>query len=148
MLTNLGVFWTFLLMSPRLLYGLTRPFHLTYFWLELYFQEIRGDAKLKEENGKELQSLTVFRYTIQYLKQHLVNVVRNSSPDVRDTDVRWVITVPAIWKDSAKKFMRQAAEEVKMLYMPDKWSEYLTCLIASRPRYFKNIRLIFWNNVT
>lgn len=107
-------------MSVLLLYRLTRPFHLTYFWLELYSQEIRGDAKLKEENGKELKSLTVFRYTIQYLKQHLVNMVRNSSPDVRDTDIRWVITVPAIWKDSAKKFMRQAAEEVKMVYVPDK----------------------------
>lgn len=74
-------------------------------------EEIRGDAKIKEENGKEMESLTVFKFSIQYLKEHLMNVVRNSSPDVRNTDVRWVITVPAIWKDSAKKFMRQAANQ-------------------------------------
>ena len=54
----------------------------------------------------------MFRYSIQYLKEHLMKVVQNCNPDIRPTDIRWVITVPAIWKDSAKKFMRQAAEQV------------------------------------
>lgn len=80
----------------------------------LLLQEIRGDAKIKEENGKEMESLTVFKFSIQYLKEHLMKVVKNSSPGVRNTDVRWVITVPAIWKDSAKKFMRQAANQVRI----------------------------------
>jgi hypothetical protein len=30
------------------------------------------------------------------------------SPD----DVKWIITVPAIWSDAAKQFMREAAEQV------------------------------------
>ena len=29
-----------------------------------------------------------------------------------DSSVIWVITVPAIWDDSAKQFMEEAAEEV------------------------------------
>ncbi|NXU63419.1 HS12A protein, partial [Horornis vulcanius] len=29
--------------------------------------------------------------------------------DFENTEVRWVITVPAIWKQPAKQFMRQAA---------------------------------------
>ena len=53
-----------------------------------------------------------------------MKVVQNSSPDVRPTDVRWVITVPAIWKDSAKKFMRQAAEQVRIVH----FFLYRTCL--------------------
>lgn len=28
-------------------------------------------------------------------------------------DVRWVVTVPAIWKQPAKQFMREAAYQVK-----------------------------------
>jgi hypothetical protein len=33
--------------------------------------------------------------------------------DVAIEDVRWVVTVPAIWKQPAKQFMREAAYQVK-----------------------------------
>ena len=38
--------------------------------------------------------------------------------DKRDTgvqpnDIQWVLTVPAIWNDPAKQFMREAAQKVK-----------------------------------
>ena len=56
--------------------------------------------------------MTVFRYSIQYMKEHLERRLKNSIQDLHPTDIKWVITVPAIWKDSAKKFMRQAAERV------------------------------------
>jgi len=29
-----------------------------------------------------------------------------------DSDYHWVLTVPAIWEDAAKQFMREAAEKV------------------------------------
>jgi hypothetical protein len=32
--------------------------------------------------------------------------------NILNEDIRWVITVPAIWKPSAKQFMRAAAYEV------------------------------------
>jgi hypothetical protein len=31
-------------------------------------------------------------------------------------DVRWVVTVPAIWKQPAKQFMREAAYQVKIFF--------------------------------
>jgi hypothetical protein len=31
---------------------------------------------------------------------------------IRNSDIHWVLTVPAIWNDAAKQFMREAAEEV------------------------------------
>ena len=58
--------------------------------------------------------MTVFRYSIQYMKEHLERRLKNSIQDFRPTDIKWVITVPAIWNDSAKKFMRQAAEQVSI----------------------------------
>lgn len=33
--------------------------------------------------------------------------------DFENSDVRWVITVPAIWKQPAKQFMREAAYQVR-----------------------------------
>ena len=31
---------------------------------------------------------------------------------LEEQDIHWVLTVPAIWNDVAKQFMREAAEEV------------------------------------
>jgi len=39
---------------------------------------------------------------------------------VKDTDYHWVLTVPAIWEDAAKQFMREAAEKVgSFLFLPN-----------------------------
>ncbi|XP_045204837.2 heat shock 70 kDa protein 12A-like [Mercenaria mercenaria] len=74
-------------------------------------KEIKSNYQLTEENGKKLDALTVFSLSIKALKDHLINVLQNGFQGVRDSDVMWVITVPAIWNDSAKKFMRLAAEQ-------------------------------------
>lgn len=48
--------------------------------------------------------------------------------DFDNNDVRWVITVPAIWKMPAKQFMREAAYKVSFhLHLS------AGCLILSRP---------------
>lgn len=31
---------------------------------------------------------------------------------IEESDVMWVLTVPAIWDDKSKQFMREAAEKV------------------------------------
>ena len=36
-----------------------------------------------------------------------------------DEEIHWVITVPAIWDDAAKSFMRRAAEEVMFFSIKD-----------------------------
>lgn len=35
---------------------------------------------------------------------------------VNEDDIHWILTVPAIWADSAKQFMREAAYEVCKMY--------------------------------
>ncbi len=35
---------------------------------------------------------------------------------VRSDDVQWVVTVPAIWRQKAKQFMREAAYQVGHFY--------------------------------
>ena len=36
---------------------------------------------------------------------------------VLSSEVRWVITVPAIWRQQAKQFMREAAYQVMVMVM-------------------------------
>jgi hypothetical protein len=50
---------------------------------------------------------------LQYFKEHALRELSDQSGTrFVNEDVRWVITVPAIWKQSAKQFMREAAYQV------------------------------------
>jgi hypothetical protein len=63
--------------------------------------------------GKPMQALTVFSLAIRYLKEHCfakMQAVRKGM--IQDEDIYFVLTVPAIWDDPAKQFMREAAEKV------------------------------------
>jgi len=56
-----------------------------------------------------LKALSYYRY----LKDDLVTEVQKQLTDGNIfNDIRWVLTVPAIWKDNAKQFMREAANRV------------------------------------
>ena len=61
-----------------------------------------------------MSGLEVFSAAINFLKEHLIKNVNNRNAGNRITveSVRWVLTVPAIWSDSAKQFMRESAEKV------------------------------------
>ncbi|KAK3611837.1 hypothetical protein CHS0354_040510 [Potamilus streckersoni] len=65
---------------------------------------------LESENGKVLPALTVFALTIEYLKNDLLeNLNKQTMDDLDRSLIRWVLTVPAIWDEPAKQFMREAA---------------------------------------
>ncbi|KAH3842758.1 hypothetical protein DPMN_116262 [Dreissena polymorpha] len=56
--------------------------------------------------------MVVFSEIIKYLKQHLLKLLETRGTGVDNKDIHWVLTVPAIWSDSAKQFMREAAQKV------------------------------------
>ncbi|KAK3591132.1 hypothetical protein CHS0354_040195 [Potamilus streckersoni] len=56
-----------------------------------------------------MSAMDVFSAAIAYLKDHLLCIVRDRLPGIKDSDFVWVITVPAIWEDGARQFMRNAA---------------------------------------
>ena len=61
-------------------------------------------------------AMTVFSESIKYLKNHLLEKCCNMMVGLQENDIMWTLTVPAIWNDTAKLFMRRAAEEVR--YFP------------------------------
>ncbi|XP_010131773.1 PREDICTED: heat shock 70 kDa protein 12B-like, partial [Buceros rhinoceros silvestris] len=92
----------------------------------LYFEKFKmkihstSDLTMKTEleavNGKKMQALEVFAHALRFFKQHAVQLLfphrwlRDQCPSLPERDaIRWVITVPAIWKQPAKQFMREAA---------------------------------------
>ncbi|KAM9331512.1 heat shock 70 kDa protein 12B [Gastrophryne carolinensis] len=86
----------------------------------LYFEKFKmkihstSDLTMKTEleavSGKKVQALEVFAHALRFFKEHAVQELRDQCPSLDENEgIRWVITVPAIWKQPAKQFMREAA---------------------------------------
>ncbi|XP_060065172.1 heat shock 70 kDa protein 12A-like [Ylistrum balloti] len=66
---------------------------------------------IKDINGEMMPAKTIFSMAIRYLKEHLMTMVQKQVvSDVEEDMIGWVITVPAIWDEGAKQFMREAAQ--------------------------------------
>ena len=79
----------------------------------LCFQDLNKETEIKATNGKAMPALTVFSHSLRFFKEHALQELSDqSSTKILNEDVRWVITVPAIWKAPAKQFMRAAAYQV------------------------------------
>ena len=59
-------------------------------------------------------ALDIFAMVLKYLKEKALNLISTCTTIecVTLDDIQWVITVPAIWKQPAKQFMREAAYKV------------------------------------
>lgn len=76
----------------------------------------------------EVRALDIFSFAIKYLKERAEEKLSRSLKNVKANDIHYVLTVPAIWNDQAKLFMRRAAEKVgiTILYIFDKTLILLT----------------------
>ncbi|VDI73661.1 Hypothetical predicted protein [Mytilus galloprovincialis] len=65
-----------------------------------------------EIGGKEIPAIDVFALSIKALMEKVIEVCRKQGADfIKIEDIKWVLTVPAIWSEKAKRFMRQSAEK-------------------------------------
>ncbi|XP_069130149.1 heat shock 70 kDa protein 12A-like [Argopecten irradians] len=75
-------------------------------------KELKTDITLHDTSGKEQLAVDVFAKSLSFMKSHFLrhlSVSLGYEPDPQT--VRWVITVPAIWDENAKQFMREAAHK-------------------------------------
>jgi len=77
-----------------------------------YSMELNSNTEIQAANGQTFRAISVFTHALRFFKEHaLAEVSEQSGTRILNEDVRWVITVPAIWKAPAKQFMREAAYE-------------------------------------
>ncbi|KAL4232761.1 Heat shock 70 kDa protein 12A [Mactra antiquata] len=91
--------------------------HKSYFFfrrfkMRLFNQtQLHRNFLLEDEMGKTMPAMDVFSACIRYLREHLMKQSRKRASHIDDKYYRWVLTVPAIWNDASKQFMREAAEK-------------------------------------
>ncbi|XP_050700037.1 heat shock 70 kDa protein 12A-like isoform X2 [Eriocheir sinensis] len=85
-------------------------------------ESLNLDTQIEAANGKRLPAIRVFSHALRYFRDHALRELSDQGVGgggggvvgVLEEDVRWVITVPAIWSHPAKQFMRTAAYEAGM----------------------------------
>ncbi|XP_053390946.1 heat shock 70 kDa protein 12B-like, partial [Mercenaria mercenaria] len=89
------------------------------FKMKLYENQRLGRGMMLEDisGKKSLPAKTVFSLSIKYMKDDVMKTVQDKTfgCGTKEDEIHWVITVPAIWNDAAKQFMREAAQEAGIL---------------------------------
>lgn len=70
------------------------------------------DMLIEDHLHNPIKALDVFSLSIQYLKDECIELFQKKHINVANDEILWILTVPAIWDESAKQFMRKAAEQV------------------------------------
>ncbi|XP_007542604.1 heat shock 70 kDa protein 12A-like [Poecilia formosa] len=88
-----------------------RHYFFQNFKMALYGKELRRDMKIQAANGKEMEALKVFTEALRFLKEDALKTINSNTAGMvfLASDFTWVLTVPAIWDQPAKQFMREAA---------------------------------------
>ena len=70
---------------------------------------------IEDVAGKHVTAMKVFGTSIRALMNHLFLKFTERGIEIEPKDIRWVLTVPAIWSDAAKQFMRKSANLVNTI---------------------------------
>ncbi|XP_033839907.1 heat shock 70 kDa protein 12B isoform X2 [Periophthalmus magnuspinnatus] len=72
--------------------------------------DLSMETELEAVNGRKVRAIEVFAHALRFFREHALKEVKEQSSSVLEgEEIRWVITVPAVWRQPAKQFMREAA---------------------------------------
>lgn len=70
--------------------------------------------EVEDVQGKKMLAKNVFTESIKAIKDKLLLKLNDVGKGATVDEIRWVLTVPAIWPDNSKLFMKTCAEEVNL----------------------------------
>ncbi|XP_060074410.1 heat shock 70 kDa protein 12A-like [Ylistrum balloti] len=70
---------------------------------------LNRQMEITDEAGGLFPAKTVFTESIRYLRNHVLTTIETRNPMNCQDAISWVLTIPAIWTEPAKQFMREAA---------------------------------------
>lgn len=83
------------------------------------FQHSVEDISITAKNGEVESLLTLFAELMNYLKNHIVGLIIKGEPVTSEfrgraradaeANIQWILSIPVIWTEAAKDFMRRAA---------------------------------------
>ncbi|XP_052091560.1 uncharacterized protein LOC127728285 isoform X2 [Mytilus californianus] len=85
-------------------------FYFRRFKMQLFTKKgLNKDMMLEDINGRKMKALDVFACCIEYIKNKVFKRAEEAVRGLTEERVHWMITVPAIWNESARQFIIAAA---------------------------------------
>lgn len=73
-------------------------------------------TNVKSVDGREMPLMTVIAESLRFIAQRALNKLEEQiGKGVNVKKIRWVLTVPALWSEEHKLFMRKAAVEAGII---------------------------------
>lgn len=82
-----------------------------------YLQSFGSSVKIEDHLGKPLDALEVFSKSLNYMREVVMDMLEKDDDthvENNKNNIEWIITVPAIWEEVAKQFVRNAAKKVNI----------------------------------
>lgn len=73
------------------------------------------DKNAISADGRELSLMTIISQTLKFIADKAIEKLTEQVGKVIPTKIRWLLTVPALWSEEHKQFMRKAAVEAKII---------------------------------
>jgi molecular chaperone DnaK (HSP70) len=73
------------------------------------------DANAISVDGRTLPLMSVISESLKYISEKALEKLSEQVGKVVKTKIRWVLTVPALWSEEHKFFMRKAAQEAGII---------------------------------
>lgn len=67
------------------------------------------DSNARSVDGRELPLMRVISESLKYIAEKALEKLSEQVGKIVATKIRWVLTVPALWSEEHKHFMRRAA---------------------------------------
>ncbi|VDI60093.1 Hypothetical predicted protein [Mytilus galloprovincialis] len=75
------------------------------------YEDLNEKTIIQDFTGKQMLAIKVFSGGIKFMKEHLFTHFKERISRLIDTDIRWVMTVPAVWHSTGQQFVRKSAEK-------------------------------------
>lgn len=83
--------------------------------LELYkIDDLTHESEIQDSEGRKILALELFPKLLRHVGKIALRSMRENLPKsikITPSSVFWMVSIPAIWSDSARQFMRQAIVE-------------------------------------
>ncbi|KAK3610801.1 hypothetical protein CHS0354_002255 [Potamilus streckersoni] len=129
--------------------------HNGYYYFHHFKMALHANTKLSRKEdiedcqGKHVRASVVFMHSIRYLKEMAEKDLKDRGIRIIENEIRWILTVPAIWNDAAKQFMREAAADagiahnvLRLALEPESASIYCKELIVNREEGSQSSELV------
>ena len=85
-----------------------------------YFKDIKMNLykkvyRIKSSNGKEADIKLIISKILEEISKNAITQIKRFNNQIREENIKWILTVPAIWEEKSKQIMVEAAIDAGLI---------------------------------